>query len=60
MKVFFSSTYNDLIEYRKAAHDKNHLRMNPRMHEYQTPIREFVKNSWTVFYGIIRPYAPCS
>jgi hypothetical protein len=44
MKVFLSSTYVDLIEHRKAAHDKNHPRMKPRMHEYQTPIREFVKN----------------
>lgn len=39
MKVFLSSTYVDLIEHRKAAHDENHPRMNPRMRE------------WRVFYS---------
>jgi len=42
MKVFLSSTYTDLIEHRKAAHDENHPRMNPRMRE------------WRVFYSFIR------
>jgi hypothetical protein len=52
MKVFpstrsgqrLSSTYADLIEHRKAAHDANHPRMKPRIHEWESDIREFVKN----------------
>jgi hypothetical protein len=48
MKVFLSSTDNDLIEHRKAAYDENRPRMNPRILEWESGIREFVKNSWTV------------
>jgi len=49
MKVFLSSTYLDLIEHRKAAHDENHPRIRPRIFEYiHQPIRAFVNHSWTV------------
>ena len=54
MKVFLSSTYIELIEHRiipaggKAAHGEYHPRIKPRMHEWESGIREFVKNSWTV------------
>jgi hypothetical protein len=39
MKVFISSTYIDLVEHRKAAHDENH----PRMHE-QRVFHSFIRN----------------
>jgi|GEM_PF-3653187 len=57
MKVFLSSTYNDLIEHRKAAHDGYHPRIKPRIHEWESGIRIFVKNSWTVYprYNRITP-----
>lgn len=42
MKVFISSTYKDLIDYRAAAHDENHPRMGPRIHEFTSGIRVFV------------------
>ncbi len=49
MKVFLSSTYIDLIEYRKAAHDEQPSMNFSRIHEHQIPIREFVvPHSWTV------------
>jgi hypothetical protein len=55
MKVFISSTYIDLVEYRKAAHDENHPRIGPRMRIWTSDIREFVNYSWTVDPDRISP-----
>ena len=48
MKVFLSSTYTNLVDHRKTAHDENHPRMEREYSNGCLTIRLFVNYSWTV------------